>query len=163
MLHSALKLLLAGAGLLLAAPSCAQRVAVLRFPALQQRLAQPSDTTYLVNFWATWCGPCVQEMPNFEKVRAAYATQKVKVLLVSLDYVSQLDKKVQPFVRKHQLKSEVVLLNETDPSTWLQKVDARWSGSLPFTLIFNNKTKQRATFERPLTAAELTTELRKFL
>lgn len=163
MLHSSLKFLLPSAGLLLAAPSFAQRVAVLRFPALQQRLAQPSDTTYLVNFWATWCGPCVQEMPTIEKVRAAYATQKVKVLLVSLDYVSQLDKKVKPFVQKRQLRSEVLLLNETDPNTWRQKVDAKWSGSLPFTLIFNNRTKQRATFEQPLTAAELTAALRKFL
>ncbi|MGI4740036.1 MAG: TlpA family protein disulfide reductase [Janthinobacterium lividum] len=157
------RFLLLSAGLLLAAPSFAQRVAVLRFSALQQRLAQPSDTTYIVNFWATWCGPCVQEMPNFEKVRAAYATQKVKVLLVSLDYVSQLDKKVKPFVQKRKLKSEVVLLNETDPNTWLQKVDTKWSGSLPFTLIFNNKTKARASFEQPLTEAELTTALRRFL
>lgn len=157
------RFLLLSAGLLLAAPSFAQRVAVLKFPALQQRLAQPSDTTYVVNFWATWCGPCVQEMPTIEKIRAAYATQKVKVLLVSLDYVSQLDQKVKPFVQKRSLKSEVLLLNETDPNTWLQKVDTKWSGSLPFTLIFNNQTKQRATFEQPLTEAELTAALRKFL
>ncbi len=158
-----LNYLLASAGLLLAAPSFAQSVAVLKFPDLQKRLARPSDTTYVVNFWATWCGPCVQELPDFEKVRAAQTGKKVKFVLVSLDYASQLDKKVKPFVQKRSLKSEVLLLDEADPNTWLQKVDKKWSGSIPFTLIYNNQAQKRATFEQPLTAAELTTELQKFL
>jgi thiol-disulfide isomerase/thioredoxin len=155
--------LLASAALLLATPSFAQRVAVLKFPDLQQRLARTSDTTYVVNFWATWCGPCVQELPGFEKVRTANAGKKVKFLLVSLDYLPQLDKKVKPFVQKHGLKSEVLLLDETDPNTWLQKVDRQWSGSIPFTLIYNNQARKRATFEHPLTATELTAALHKFL
>ena len=152
-----------GLGLSLATATSAQNVAVVRFSALQQRLARPSDTTYVVNFWATWCAPCVKELPNFEQIRSAYAGKKVKVLLVSLDYASQVDKKIKPFVRQRGLKSEVLVLNEPDPNDWLAQVDAKWSGALPFTLIFNNKTKQRATFERALTKAELTAAMRKFL
>ena len=117
----------------------------------------------MVNFWATWCAPCVKELPNFEQIRTAYANKKVKVLLVSLDYASQVDKKIKPFVQRRRLKSEVLVLNETDPNEWLEKVDAKWSGSLPFTLIFNNKTKQRATFEHELTKTELANALQKFL
>ncbi len=151
------------ASLLLAATAAfAQQVAVIRLPELQRRLARPTDTTYVVNFWATWCGPCVQEMPDLEKVRAATAGQKVKFLLVSLDYVSQLDKKVRPFVQQRKLQAEVVLLNEPDPNTWLTSVDTKWSGSIPFTVIFNNKTRQRVTFEQALSQAELTGALRKF-
>jgi hypothetical protein len=105
----------------------------------------------------------VKELPNFEQVSTTHADKKVKVLLVSLDYASQLDKKVKPFVKQRGLKSEVVLLNEPDPNTWLEKVDSKWSGSLPFTLIVNNKTKKRATFEQELTKAELTSALKKFL
>ncbi|SFP92632.1 AhpC/TSA family protein [Hymenobacter arizonensis] len=157
------KTVLLGCGLLLATPGFGQQVAVIKFPELQQRLARATDTTYVINFWATWCGPCVKELPNFEQVRSANANKKVKVLLVSLDYASQLDKKVKPFVKQRGLKSEVVLLNEPDPNSWLEKVDPKWSGSLPFTLILNNKTKKRATFEQELSKAELTAALQKFL
>lgn len=149
--------------LLVAVPGLAQPVAVLTFPELHQRLTRPTDTTYVVHFWATWCAPCVQELPGFEQVRAAYAHQKVKMLLVSLDYASQLNKKLKPFVRQRGLQTEVVLLNETDPNTWLGKIDPKWSGSLPFTLIINNQTKRRATFEQALSPAELTAALQKFL
>ena len=158
-----LKSLLLSINLLFSAPVFAQGVAVIKFPELEKRLARPTDTTYVVNFWATWCAPCVKELPNFEQVGAANATKKVKVLLVSLDYASQLDKKVKPFVKQRGLKSEVVLLNETDPNAWLGKVDAKWSGALPFTLIINNKTGQRSTFEQELSATELTAALQKFL
>ena len=141
----------------------AQHVTVITFPTLQKRLAQATDTTYVVNFWATWCAPCVKELPHFERLRAANTTKKVKVLLVSLDYASQVDKKVRPFVEQHALRAEVLLLNETDPNAWLDKVDTAWSGALPFTLIVNNKTRQRRTFERELSWAELTAALQKFL
>lgn len=149
-------------GLLLAVPGFAQQVAVIKFPELQKRLAKPSDTTFVVNFWATWCAPCVKELPGFEQVRSANTGKKVKVLLINLDYASQLEKKVKPFVKQRGLKSEVVLLNEPDPNEYIDKVDAKWSGALPFTLIVNNKTKQRLTFEREISPAELTAALQKF-
>ena len=149
------------AGLLMTMPGFAQRVAVIKFPELQQRLTRPTDTTYVVNFWATWCAPCVKELPNFEQLRRANAGRKVKVLLVSLDYASQLANKVKPFVKQRGLQSEVLLLDEADPNAWIDKVDAQWSGALPFTLIFNNSTKQRLSFERELTAAELTAALQQ--
>lgn len=149
--------------MLLASPGLAQNVTIVKFPELQERLTRATDTTYVVNFWATWCAPCVKELPNFEQVRTANAGRKVKVLLVSLDYASQVEKKIKPFVLRRGLKSEVLVLNEPDPNEWLAKVDTKWSGALPFTLIINNKTKQRATFEKELSQAELTAALRKFL
>ncbi|WP_303311637.1 TlpA disulfide reductase family protein [Hymenobacter sp. BT730] len=151
------------AGVLLSVSASAQQVSVIKLPELQKRLNRQSDTTYVVNFWATWCAPCVKELPYFDQVNTTYAKQKVKVLLVSMDYASQLEKKVTPFVQKRNLKSEVVLLNETDPNSWIDKVDPKWSGALPFTLIFNNKQQKRAAFEQEFTQRELTTQLQKFL
>ena len=158
-----IKLLIISLFLLLNTPGQAQQVEVVKFPALEKRLSQPNDTTYVVIFWATWCGPCIKELPYFEQANKAYTGQKVKVLLVSLDYASQLDKKVKPFVQKRGLKSEVLLLNETDPNTWLGKVDDNWSGAIPFTLMLKNKKQKRAGFEQEFTQAELTAQLTKFL
>ena len=158
-----MKAFLLGLILLLTCPVFAQQVAVIKFTELQKRLLRSTDTTYVVNFWATWCAPCVKELPNFEQLRTTYATKKVKVLLVSLDYASQLEKKVKPFVEQRSMKAEVVILNERDPNTWLDKVDPKWSGALPFTLIVNNKTKKRVTFEKELSAVELKAAIQTFL
>lgn len=144
-------------------PTQAQQVALIKLPELQKRLSRNTDTTYVINFWATWCAPCVKELPYFEQVNTTYAKQKVKVLLVSMDYASQLDKKVKPFVLKRGLKSEVVLLNETDPNTWMDKVDGKWSGALPFTLIINNRKQKRMAYEQEFTQPELTAALQQFL
>lgn len=158
-----LKLIALLAGLLLTAAAQAQQVQVIKLPELQKRLARPSDTTYVVNFWATWCGPCVKELPHFDKLTTTYKGQKVKVLLVSMDYASQLDKKVKPFVTKNALKSEVVLLNETDPNLYLAKIDPKWTGSLPFTLLLNNARHKRQTFEQEFTPEELQKQLQAFM
>ena len=155
---------LALTGLILSASaSHAQQVAVIKLPDLQKRLARPSDTTYVVNFWATWCAPCVKELPNFEQLNATYARQKVKVLLVSMDNASLLDKKVKPFVVKRGLKSEVVLLNEHDPNSWINQIDPKWTGAIPYTLMVNNQKKKRTGFEKEFTQAELTTQVQTFL
>lgn len=160
-----LKLTALAAALSLALPGAtqAQQVALIKLPELQKRLSRKTDTTYVINFWATWCAPCVKELPYFEQVNTTFAKQKVKVLLVSMDYASQLDKKVKPFVVKRGLKSEVVLLNETDPNSWMDKVDGKWSGALPFTLIINNSKQKRAAFEKEFTQPELTAAVQQFL
>jgi thiol-disulfide isomerase/thioredoxin len=158
-----LKFIALAAALLFSLPGLAQQVAVIKLPELQKRLSRQNDTTYVVNFWATWCAPCVKELPHFDQLTTTYAKQKVKVLLVSMDYASQLDKKVKPFVAKRGLKSEVVLLNEPDPNSWMDKVDAQWSGALPFTIILNKARNKRATFEQELTAAELNKQVQAFV
>ncbi|GGF18301.1 TlpA disulfide reductase family protein [Hymenobacter cavernae] len=154
-----LKMLALGGCLLGAGAAHAQQVAVIKLPDLQKRLARPSDTTYVVNFWATWCAPCIKELPSFEQLNTTYAKQKVKVLLVSIDNAALLDKKVKPFVAKRGLKSEVVLLNEPDPNSWITKVDRKWSGAIPFTLMVNNQKKKYLAFEKEFTQAELTTQV----
>jgi thiol-disulfide isomerase/thioredoxin len=146
---------------LLSLSAAAQPVRVVKLPALQQLLARAGDTTYVVNFWATWCKPCLEELPYFEQLGARHARDKVKVVLISLDFPSKLDTKVRPFVQQHKLASTVWLLNETDPNVFIDQIDPGWSGALPFTLLFNNARQQRTAFEKPLTLAELEAALLK--
>jgi thiol-disulfide isomerase/thioredoxin len=122
-----------------AVPLFAQRV--VSFDELEVRLKTESDTVYLVNFWATWCAPCVAELPYFEELREKYHHQPFKVLLVSLDYKSQVAKRVSPFIQANHIQSEVVVLSEKDPNRWLPKVSEEWTGALPATLVFDKSRR----------------------
>ncbi len=130
------------------------------FNGLEYFLKKKNDTTYVVNFWATWCVPCVEELPHFEKLNEKYKEDKVKVLLVSLDMKKMVEGKLLPFIKERQLKSEVLYLQDPDQNTWLPKVDSTWSGALPATVIYNKDN--RKFFERSFTYEELEKEVSNF-
>jgi thiol-disulfide isomerase/thioredoxin len=114
-----------------------------------------SDTIYVINFWATWCKPCVEELPHFEKLNTTYASRKVKVILVSCDFKKQLETRVKPFIKTKHLKNEVVFMNESDPNSWIERVDSRFSGAIPATLIINGAKEFRFFKEGEITYEEL--------
>lgn len=114
-----------------------------------------SDTVYVINFWATWCKPCIEELPHFEKLNSAYQHQKVKVILVSCDFTKQLDSRVVPFVKNKNLKSDVRFMNETDPNTWIDRVDPQFSGAIPATLILKGSSNFRTFKEGETNYEEL--------
>ena len=103
---------------------------------------QNNDTTYVINFWATWCGPCVKELPYFETLHDNYKDQKVKVILVSLDFKRQIERKLIPFVKKHQLQSEVIALTDGDYNSWIDKVDTDWGGAIPITVVYRGDKRK---------------------
>lgn len=138
-------------------------VALVRWSALDSLMRTQTDTTYLINFWATWCRPCVQELPYFEKIAHDYAGQKIKVVLVSLDFAKDLEDRVVPFVERMRLQSTVWLLNEPDANSWIEQVDSGWSGALPATLIINQSHAKRVFFEKALTYDDLARELSYFV
>lgn len=106
----------------------------------EEVLQQPAgDTVYLINFWATWCGPCVKELPYFASLPTTIAGRPIKVVLVSLDFERQLDKKFYPWLELHPQPYEVVLLLDPKANTWIDKVDRDWSGAIPFSYIFHGK------------------------
>ncbi len=115
----------------------AQEIQVVSFGQLEPMLMQRNDTTYVVNFWATWCLPCVKEMPHFQLLHDSYAAEKVKVVLVSLDFVRQIETRLIPFITKHNLTPEVLVLNDPDANSWIEKVSPLWSGALPATVVYN--------------------------
>ena len=130
----------------------AQKIKSYSADDLVQRVSHP-DTLYIVNFWATWCVPCVKELPSFNMVHDLYKGKPVKVLLVSFDFKEQYPARLQAWVSKKKLHPEVVWFNETNPTDYIPKIAPEWEGGLPATLLINNKTK-----EKKLKAEEISTE-----
>ncbi len=124
------------------------RPEILNFEEFQPRLEGHSDTTYVINFWATWCKPCVKELPHFERAYQEYQGQPVHFLLVSLDFSHQIESKLIPFLQKHALSPEVVVLDAPNPNAWIDLVHKDWSGSLPGTLVYQGSS--RRFYEREL-------------
>ncbi|WP_113635202.1 TlpA disulfide reductase family protein [Nubsella zeaxanthinifaciens] len=131
------------------------QVKLLTLNELDARVAKGNDTTYVINFWATWCVPCVEELPYFEKLNAAKFEKPVKVILMSLDFKSKLTQDVIPFVTQHQIKSEVFVVDEPDQQKLIDRVDKKWSGALPATLIINTAQSRRSFYERTFNYEEL--------
>lgn len=136
-----------------------QNVKLLNIDQLNERIKNGKDSTYVVNFWATWCAPCIKELPHFEKLNAAYKNEKLAVLLISVDFKSKLNSAVIPFVKRKNIKSQVFLLNEDDPQKYIDRIDKTWSGSIPATLFI--KGDKRKFIESEFTYEQLLTEYKK--
>ena len=139
--------------------SYSQTPSLIKITDLVNRINTYSDTTYIVNFWATWCAPCVKELPDFDSINVSYKNKKVKVLLVTMDFKEDLNSKVIPFIKNKKVKSEVLLLDETNGNYFIPKVSEDWSGALPATLILNNKYNIKHFFEKKLNYEFLKSEI----
>ncbi|MFQ3182032.1 MAG: thiol-disulfide isomerase/thioredoxin [Polaribacter sp.] len=128
---------------------------------LKPLLEKKDDKIYVINFWATWCAPCVKELPAFEKLNKEYASKNVEVLLVSLDFPKQIKKKLIPFIVGKNLQSKVVLLDDIDEDVWIKAVDSSWSGAIPATIIYNKNS--RNFYEKSFDYETLEAELQTFL
>lgn len=131
-----------------------QKNSMAKLEQLQNLVKTERDHIQVINFWATWCGPCVKELPLLEKLNAD--RKDVVVRLVSMDMDLDPDpEKVWKFVARKKIQSQVIILDEKNPNSWIDKLEKDWSGALPATLVVNNKTGKRKFVEKSLHEGDL--------
>nr|WP_297804825.1 TlpA disulfide reductase family protein [uncultured Polaribacter sp.] len=143
------------------APKTVTSVKSYSYKELKPMLERQDGKTYVINFWATWCAPCVKELPAFEKLNKEYAAKNVEVILVSLDFPKQVEKRLLPFINKKNLQSKVILLDDVNEDAWIKEIDSAWSGAIPATLIYSSKG--RKFYEQSFDYELLETELKTLL
>ncbi len=113
------------------------------------------DTVYIINFWATWCAPCVQELPVFNALNKRYADKPVKVVLVSLDFKEDVAIKLPTFIQRKKLTPQVIWLSDTNPNEFVPKVDKAWGGSIPATVIVHTGSQTKEFIEGQVTEKQV--------
>ena len=137
-----------------------QQTYLITIDALNSRISKGMDTTYIINFWATSCAPCIKELPYFERLDQQFKKEKLKVLLISVDFKSQLSSAVIPFIKRKNLKCDVFLLDEENQQEFIDRIDTSWSGSIPATLFIKNN--KRKFLEKNVTYEALAAEYKSF-
>jgi len=137
------------------------KVEVYNFAELESFLKTHTDKIVVINFWATWCKPCVKELPYFQELHDTFKNENLKVVLVSLDFPDKFESQLIPFIKKNKLTPQVILLDDPDENTWIQKIDESWSGALPATLIYSKSNS--AFYEQSFTKESLFKEIDEFI
>jgi len=138
----------------------AQEIEKWQITDVENYMKDTAGKVLVINFWATFCKPCVAEIPSFISITDKYKSQNVALLLVSLDLPSFYPNKIASFAKKQGYNANIVWLNETNADYFCPKIDKTWSGSIPGTLILNTKTGYRKFFEEEMEAADFEKELK---
>ena len=136
----------------------AQVIKKIKITELEKTITE-SKTPLIINFWATWCMPCIEEIPYFIEEVKKHEADSIKLLLVSLDFREDFPGKVSSFIKKRKFTAPVAWLDETKADYFCPKIDKAWSGAIPATLFINNKKGYRKFFENQLSHDELKKEM----
>jgi len=121
---------------------------------IEDLLQQKNDTTYVINFFASWCAPCIQELPELQAFAREHALDKIRLMYVSLDFEEDAEEALLPLLRKFEITQPVWLLSETG-NRWITRIDKHWNGSIPATLVVNHQMKKREFITQRVTRAML--------
>lgn len=148
--------------LLIGAAGFSQTIKKVKIEDLAEYIKK-SDHPLVVNFWATWCAPCVEELGYFSTEIKKFQQQKAELVLVSLDFEDAYPAKIASFVKKKKYEASFYWLNETNADHFCPQIDPKWTGSIPSTLFINNKTGYRKFFERQLTHPQFTLNMQELV
>ena len=139
-----------------------QQIQKIKIKALND-LITTSDSVLIINFWATFCKPCVEEIPDLIKFTKKYKKQKVSLYLVSLDLEDYYPEKIKKFVTKKKYAAKIAWLDESNADYFCSIIDTLWSGAIPATLFVNNNTGYRKFYEKQLTPVEIEVAIKEAL
>ena len=148
--------------LLFTLPGFGQTVEVIDVNGMEKMIHEKTARTKVINFWATWCRPCIEELSYFEAINQDPDFKNFEVVLVSLDFVEDLETKVKSFIDKKNLRSAIKLVDDVDYNSWIDLIDPSWSGAIPATLIVNSSYNKRYFYEKPFERIELENVLKEF-
>lgn len=132
-----------GLGICFLQSPIAQAVEVYdKFDDFEKNLIKYPEKVYIVNYWATWCAPCLAEIPYFESLKSNFKSSEVEVVLVSLDFKAHHDSRLIPFLKRKNLRSRVIHLTDVKTNSWIDRVDSSWSGAIPATVFYQGKKKK---------------------
>ena len=139
-----------------------QEIKAVKITELEKIIAE-CKTPLIINFWATWCLPCIEELPYFQDEVKKHRKDSLTFLLVSLDFKEAFPTKIYSFIKKRKIAAPVVWLNETNADYFCPKIDSTWSGAIPATLFINNKTGYRNFVEEQIPHKKLKKEIMAIL
>jgi len=150
------KILTVSLTLLIAVSTQAQDIELISLNSLNQLIKSPDKKLKVINFWASWCRPCIMEMPHFEAIDKSEAT----VYFVTLDHPEDIDK-AKRMLEKNSIKSKALLLNEKDADKYIMAINEDWSGAIPATLFIDARGK-KYFYERAFDKPELENYVKKY-
>lgn len=111
----------------------AQQIKTISLEGLNEIIEESSDKLKIFNFWASWCGPCVREMPYFGEIAKR---DQVEVHMVSLDFIEDREKAGRTLSKKG-ITGAAYLLDEKDVEKYMLAINKDWSGAIPATLFID--------------------------
>ena len=117
-------------------------IALLDSVILTNLISENKGNVLVINVWATWCAPCVEEMPDLVRLANSYESENVKVIGISIDYPEEIQSKIIPFIKKHSLNFPVYVNNFKNDETLINSLNSDWSGAIPATFVYNKDGTQ---------------------
>ncbi len=125
-----------------------------------ENIIKESKGPMIVNMWATWCVPCVEELPYFIKKAKA---DSIQLVMVSLDFKESFPTEMKKFMEKRKLDHDALWLDESNADYFCPKIDPKWYGAIPASLFINNATGYRKFREERITEEDLSKEIKDLL
>ena len=124
-----------------------------------QRLIQESDHPLVIGFWATWCEPCLHEIPWLQEAVAKDSTGKTELILLSFDLPTSFPNKITNFIKNKGYKASFYWLEQPVPPSFFPQINTRWEGNIPSSLWINNQTRYKRFYGRQITELQALREV----